>query len=189
MPEKESVFRIRFDTRTIVLMGLLTAIEVVLSRFLSFSVWNMKIGLSFLPIVAAAILLGPLHAGIVGALADFVGAILFPIAAYFPGFTLTAFLMGFVFGLFLRQKQTFLRILGAVAVNQLLLSLLLNSYWISLFYGAPYAGLLPARALQTLILVPLQLIVILALSKALRHLPKPAAAEAGADHGDQTPAA
>ena len=175
MSEHESVFHVRFNTKTVVLMGLLTALEIVLSRFLSFSVWNMKIGLSFLPVAAAAILLGPVQAGLVGGLADLIGALLFPIGAYFPGFTLTAFLMGFVFGIFLRQRQTFVRILCAVGINQLVFSLLLNTFWISLFYGAPFIGLLPARALQTLILVPVQLFTLLALSKALLHLPAPTA--------------
>ena len=50
-------------------IALLTALEIVLSRFLSISMWNTKIGFSFLPIAVAAILFGPLAAGTVGALA------------------------------------------------------------------------------------------------------------------------
>ena len=86
---------------TLTLMGLLTAVEIVLSRFLSISAWNTKIGFAFVPVVIAAILLGPYRAGIVAALADFLGAVLFPIGAYFPGFTLTAFFMGVIYGLLL----------------------------------------------------------------------------------------
>ena len=94
-----------FSTRVLTTLALLTALEIVLSRFLSINAWNTKIGFSFVPIVAAAILYGPAAAGIVGALGDFIGAILFPIGAYFPGFTLTAFLTGCVFGLFLHRKE------------------------------------------------------------------------------------
>ena len=135
----------RFSTRTLTSMALLIALEIVLSRFLSISAWNTKIGFAFVPVVIAAILLGPLYAGIVGAAADFLGALLFPIGAYFPGFTLTAFLMGLCYGLFLYRNQSFPRILGAVAVHQLILSLLLNTLWISLLYGSPYAPLLLSR--------------------------------------------
>lgn len=105
----------KITTKNLTTMALLIALEIILSRFLSLSAWNTKIGFSFVPVVIAAILLGPVYAGIVGALADFIGAILFPIGAYFPGFTLTAFLTGMVYGLFLYKQQSLPRILGAVA--------------------------------------------------------------------------
>ena len=161
------MFKSRFSTRTLTTLALLTAIEIVLSRFLSLSAWNMKIGFSFLPIVAAAILYGPLAAGIVAALGDFVGAILFPIGAYFPGFTLTAFLTGCVFGLFLHEKQGWPQCVAAVGVNQFVLSLFLNTLWISVLYGSPYGPLLAARIVQCVILTAVQLIGIRALARLL----------------------
>ena len=92
--------KMKWNTEAIVLLGVLISTEVVLSRFFSISAWNIKIGFSFLPVVVAALLLGSLQAGIVAGLGDLIGALLFPIGAYFPGFTLTAFLTGIVFGLF-----------------------------------------------------------------------------------------
>jgi len=164
------------DTKTIVAVGLLTAMEIVLSRFCSFAVWNMKIGFAFVPVAAAAVLYGPLAGGAVGALGDFVGAILFPIGAYFPGFTVTAFLMGVTWGLFLHKKQTARRILGAVAVNQLVLSFLLNTLWISVLYGTPYPALLTARAVQTAVLGPVQFATLDVLARTLGRYVKKAAA-------------
>ena len=58
----------KFNTRTLTSLALLTALEIVLSRFLSINAWNIKIGFSFVPIVVAALLFGPLEAGIVAAL-------------------------------------------------------------------------------------------------------------------------
>lgn len=160
----------RFSTRTLTSMALLIALEIVLSRFLSISAWNTKIGFAFVPVVVAAILLGPLYAGIVGAAADFLGALLFPIGAYFPGFTLTAFLMGLCYGLFLFRNQSFPRILGAVAVHQLVLSLLLNTLWISLLYGSPYDPLLVSRLPQCAILAAVQLAVIPLIARLLPQI-------------------
>ena len=157
----------KIPVRTIVYLGVLTALEIVLSRFLSVNAWNLKIGFSFVPVAIAGMLFGPLAGGIVGALGDFLGAILFPIGPYFPGFTLTAFLTGVVFGLFLRKKRTALSVLGSVAVNQLLLSLLLNTLWISVLYGSPYVPLLTTRVVQCAILAPVQFVVLLLLGKAL----------------------
>ncbi len=150
----------RFKTKNNAYLGLLVALEIILSRFLSFNAWNVKIGFNFVPIVVAAMLFGPVSAGIVAALGDFLGAILFPIGAYFPGFTATAFMTGVVFGLFLYKKQTAARTLGSVLINQLVLSLLLNSLWISILYGSPYLPLLATRIIQCAVLGPVQFITI-----------------------------
>ncbi len=160
----------RFNTRTLSLAALLTALEIVLSRFLSISAWNTKIGFAFVPVVLAALLLGPLWAGIVAALADFLGAMLFPVGAFFPGFTLTAFLMGLCYGLFLHRKQSLPRILGAVAVHQLALSLLLNTLWISVLYGSTFGPLLLSRLPQCALLAAVQLALIPALVRLLPRL-------------------
>ena len=162
----------RFTTRTITTLALLTAVEIVLSRFLSLSMWNIKIGFSFLPIVIAAILYGPLEAGIVAALGDFIGAILFPIGAYFPGFTLTAFLTGCVFGFFLKEKQGWPQAVAAVGINQFILSLFLNTLWISVLYDSPYGPLLITRIIQCVILTVVQLICIQAVARMLARYGK-----------------
>ena len=160
----------KFNTRTLAGMAILIALEIILSRFLSISAWNTKIGFAFVPVAVAAMVLGPLEAGIVAALADFLGAILFPVGAFFPGFTLTAFLMGLCYGLFLFKKQSFPRILLAVAVHQLVLSLLLNTLWISVLYGSPYVPLLISRLPQCAILTAVQIVVIHLLVKLLPQL-------------------
>lgn len=159
-----------FNTRTLVTLAILVAMEIVLSRFLSISAWNTKIGFSFIPVAVAAMLYGPVAGGLVGALGDFVGAVLFPIGAYFPGFTLTAFLTGVVFGLFLYREQTVPKIIGAVTVNQCVLSLCLNTLWISILYGSPYGPLFVTRIVQTVILFAVQTVTIIALAKVMPRI-------------------
>ena len=154
------MFKLKFTTRTLTALAMLIAIEVILSRFLSINAWNIKIGFGFVPVVIAAILYGPLAGGIVGALSDFIGALLFPIGTYFPGFTLTSFLMGMIFGLFLYKKQGWLQGLAAVGINQFILSLFLNTLWISMLYGSPYVPLLATRVFQSILLTVVQLICI-----------------------------
>ncbi len=154
----------------LIILAMLTAMEIVLSRFLSVNAWNLKIGFSFLPVVVAAMLYGPLGAAAVAGLGDFLGAILFPIGPYFPGFTATAVLTGLVFGFFLRRKQTLAGTICSVGINQLILSLLLNTLWISILYGNPYWPTLISRIPQCAILIPVQIVVILALAPAMRRL-------------------
>ena len=76
----------KVNARCISMIGVLVALEIVLSRF-TIHTWNLKIGFSFVPVVVAAIFYGPLAAGLVGAIGDILSAVLFPVGAFFPGFT------------------------------------------------------------------------------------------------------
>ena len=156
--------------RDLIVMGLLVAIEVILSRFLSVNAWNMKIGFNFIPVVVAAVLYGALPAGIVAAMGDFIGAILFPIGAYFPGFTFTAFLTGLVFGAFLHKSQKLERVLASVLINQLILGLWLNSFWISMLYGTEYLPLLLTRIPQCVVLCVVQTLGIRLIAPAVLRI-------------------
>ena len=161
-----------FNTKMLVTLALLIAMEIVLNRFLSINAWNLKIGFSFVPVVLAAMLFGPIHAAIVGGVGDLVGALLFPIGAYFPGFTLTAALMGLVWGLFLHKKHNLTNTVISVAINQLILGLFLNTYWISVLYGSAYWPLFDTRILQAGILLLVQVIVIAAMGEFVPRLKK-----------------
>lgn len=158
----------KVNPRTIAQLAILVALEVVLSRFLSINLWSNKIGFAFVPIAVTAMLYGPVTTGVTAAVADLIGALLFPSGAFFPGFTLTAFLNGMVFSLALHNKQTAPRILLAVVIRELGFSLFLNTLWLSIMYSSPYWPLLTtARLWQCLIMVPVQFTVILVISKAL----------------------
>ncbi len=155
--------------RTIVWLALFTALFIVLERFLSINVWNMRIGFAFIALAMAGMLYGPLAAGLVGAAGDILGMLLFPTGPYFPGFTLNAFLTGAVFGLFLYKGMTVKRMIGAVAVTQLILSLFVQTLWISMTYGAPYIGLLPVRLTQCLVMIPVQLMSLYLIGRPLAN--------------------
>ena len=157
-------------TKRLTTLAILVAMHIILSRFLSYSVWNMKIGFDFLPVAVAAVLYGPAGAAVVGALGDFVGAILFPIGPYFPGYTFSAALSGAVLGAFLHQHQPLPRVLGAVAVNQWLISLLLTSFWISFTNLTPYWPMVWTRVPQCAIMTVLQIPVLMLLPRLLRSI-------------------
>lgn len=138
----------KMSVRSVSVIGLLVAMEIILARF-SIHTWNLKIGFSFVPIVVAAIFYGPVAGGLVGAIGDVVSAVLFPVGAYFPGFTLTAFLTGAVFGWFFRKNITVINVILSVLAVQVLISQFLNTYWISFLYGGPYWPLFMTRIYQT----------------------------------------
>ena len=157
----------KMNTKRVVTAGILSELNIILSRFLSINAWNLKIGFTFVSVVIAAYFFGPIFGAIVAGLGDFLGATLFPIGAYFPGFTFTAVLAGLLYGVLLHKKQSAVRIAAAVAVDQLVLSLLLNSLWISILYGSPFVPLLATRAVQCLVMIPVMFVGILAITKML----------------------
>ncbi len=157
----------KIDVKTMVCCAALIAAAIVLSRFLSINAWNLKIGFTFIPVFLAGYLYGPAKGAAVGGLADLVGALLFPIGAYFPGFTLTCALQGVTYGIFLRKKQTQVRILISVLIIQLVLGLLLNTFWISILYGSSFEALLATRIVQCLIMIPVEFVVIGAMTRLL----------------------
>ena len=157
----------RFNVRLIVTMALMVALHVVLVRFLSINTETLRIGFGFVPIFVTAVLYGPMAAGIVAVLADVVGATLFPSGPFFPGFTLTAFCTGLTFGLLLHKKQTVIRIAASTAINQLLLGLLVNTFWLSILYDTPFLERMYLRIPQCFILIAVEFVVMSALSRAL----------------------
>ncbi|MCL1828328.1 MAG: folate family ECF transporter S component [Oscillospiraceae bacterium] len=146
------------SVRSVSRAAALAAAEVALSRFLSVNTFNMKIGFGFVPIVLCAVMLGPVWAAAVYALSDFLGAVLFPIGPYFPGFTLTAALSGLAFGFFLyrREVRIFPHVIGAVFTSCVVLGLGLNTLWIALLYEKAIWAIIPGRLLQCVILISAQ---------------------------------
>ena len=139
---------------------MLVAVHVLLSRILSVNAWNIKIGLAFLPVYAAAYLYGPWVAALVGGIGDLVGALAFPIGPYFPGFTLSCALTGVIFGLLLKGGKPFKSVVLAAAADQVIVGLLMNTFWISLLYGSPFLQLMEIRSIQAAIMFVLETVVI-----------------------------
>lgn len=157
----------KISVKNITLMAMLIAIEIVLSRFCSVQAWNVKIGFAFIAPVTAAILMGPVQAVVVAGVADLLGAIMFPIGPYFPGFTLNSCLNGLVWGLFLHKKPSIPKAAIAVGINQFIIGLFLTTFWISVLYGSPYVSLLPVRFTQACILFVAQFVTISVLEEVL----------------------
>lgn len=164
------MFKTKQGVKTLATVAVMVAAEIVLSRFLSISTYSIKIGFGFLPIAIVAMLYGPLWAAAAAGTADFLGAVLFPIGPYFPGFTLTALLTGAVFGVFLHRQRNFPRVLAAVVTNNVVLSLLVNTLWISILYGKGFLALLPGRIIQCLVLMVVQTVVLWFVSIRVTHL-------------------
>ena len=144
----------KFSLRTLCEVAALVALEVVLTRFCGINVLTTKIGFGFIPMALCGMLFGPLWAAGAYAVADIIGTLLFPVGAYFPGFTLTAALMGATFGFFLHNKpevKFFPHMALTIFVYAIVLSYGVNTFWITMLYGSTYTARLLTRLPQCLV--------------------------------------
>lgn len=100
------------------------------------------------------------------ALANILGMLLFPKFTFFPGFVLTAFLVGLVFGYaFHNQTPRLSHILLSNLIVTMVLYLGLNSLWLHLMYQTPWLPLLSGRFVQELITFPVYSVLLFLLFK------------------------
>lgn len=145
---------------SLVLASLFATISIVLTQFLSFYIPflgnnSVRIGFGHVPLLLAGLLLGPFWGAATGAVADFLGATIFPFGGgYFPGFTVTALLTGLIPGLFRRYtgyaKLNWLHLLFITLVTEVVASIFINTLWLSLMYGMDYWATLLVRLPVTL---------------------------------------
>lgn len=156
----------KITTRVLVRAAFLTALSIVLTRFLSIiapvgGAGTIRIGFGGIPIFISGILFGPTVGGITGVAADLIGVLINPMGQFHPGFTFSSFLGGAVPGLFAlyfrrRPKNgsyvTFSRVILVKIVLGILTGLILNPIWLIGLYGkASIIASYPFRILNTVL--------------------------------------
>lgn len=150
--------------RVIVMMGLLIALDVIASSFLTIKTPIVKVGLSFVPISFTGMIFGPVLGGVGALISDIVQYLLFPAGAYIPGLSISSALSGLIYGFFLYGKRPAVwRVLVSVSISKVFLSILLNTFWLYLTMpGKTFEVLLLSRLPNNLILIPIQTVIIYA---------------------------
>lgn len=93
------------NLKSVIMAALLVALHTVFAMFLSIQVTDsLRISVSFIANVAAGCLFGPVMGFVCGGIGDIIQFILKPTGPYFPGWTLSAALAGFIYGVFLYKK-------------------------------------------------------------------------------------
>ena len=157
----------KINTRKLALSAMLITLDLVLTRVLAINTPLMKIGFGFAAVAVSAMLYGPFWAMLTAALGDIVGALLIPVGAFFPGFTLTAAVTGLIYGLCLYgHRGSVARPIVAALLNCLLVTLLCNTALIAYISGNSYAVLFTARIVQFFVMFPLESLVMIALNKS-----------------------
>ena len=154
------------------LLAMFIALQIVLSKFLMLQLApSIRLSIDSVPILLAGIWFGPLAGGLVGALGDFLGTMLFPTAGtYFPPLTIAFFVIGLTAGLLsrvVRAKNAFLRIALIVIPAEIVGSYLSKSLALSFLIDAPFTALLAARALPVFIVMTVNTFLVFLLNKLI----------------------
>ncbi len=142
----------RMSTKMLVTLALLSAVEVVLARFIvPMPNPTMRFSIEAVPIILAGLLFGPAAGAVVGVVGDAVGT-LFSGYGYNPVFAVPPLLIGLSAGLLrflVDKKLSYLRVLITFLPAVALGSVLWQSYWLSFFYGThSFVWFLGSRAVQ-----------------------------------------
>lgn len=143
---------------TLAVCGMMIAVDVVLARLASLNTEVSRFGLALFVVAIVARLYGPVAAMTVHGISDIIGAIVFPNGPYFPGFTVTAVLIGLIYGVMFYRSVNWWRILVAVLGAQVVCTLCLNTLWLSILMDKSFWVFLPGRLIQAAITTPIQLV-------------------------------
>lgn len=172
----------KINVRTMVKAGFLVAISIVMTRFVyimlapaGFQV--LRISFGYVPLMLSGLLFGPIVGGLTGLAADLIGFLVNPMGPYHPGFTISSVLWGLIPGLVfivlkgkkrLVESYSLKNIVLAVTIASIIVSLILDTYWLSKLYGKGFLILLPTRVVAALISIPLNSIILRTLVKHLK---------------------
>lgn len=168
----------KINTITMVQAGFLVSISLIFTRFLVFMPTNtLRIGFGDLPIMLSGFLFGPIVGGITGAAADLIGIAINPMGPPHLGLTFSSMMWGVIPALFVmlarsrnRQPYSKLNVFVAVTVSIVIISLGLNTFWLSRLYGDGFFVMFPTRLVSGLVNIPIQSLVLFNLLKYLKNM-------------------
>lgn len=174
--KKRGVFEMKkskFSTQQLVMGGLLLALAVIVSyqNIYLYPPHSGRITLQFIPIIYGGILLGPQVGLLIGALQDPLTYFLTPGSpgTYFPGFMLTSMLMGFFPGFIIKSiRDAKMWNITLVAFVSYIITMGLDSLWLSILMGKAYLYFLTTRAIPNLVQVAITVAVLMVLVKRVK---------------------
>ncbi|AGX44822.1 folate family ECF transporter S component [Clostridium saccharobutylicum] len=144
------------NVRNLVTASLLITIKLILDLFTIQISPVLHLSFEFLASSTIGMLFGPVGGAVCGGLSDIINYIINPKGVFFPGFTISAMVLGMIYGTLLyKKKVTFIRCIIAEILVVLIVDIILNTFFLSLLYGKAFALLLPARAFKNVVMIPI----------------------------------
>ena len=140
-----------WSSRTIVMLGLMMAVTIILTRFLAINVGGwFRLSLGSVSTILTGMWFGPAAGFIAGAAADVIGLMISPSGGWLPLITLSAAMWGVIPALMTglvkgSRNRKILMICLSVIITSVVCQLVLTTLALVSLYGV---SILPGRALQ-----------------------------------------
>ncbi len=166
----------RLTTKKLVLASFLAALNIILTRFASIMLagGSIRLGFGSIPLILSGILLGPFGGALTGVVSDLLGVLILSQGAFHPGFTLSSALTCIIPGLVVmihpKKRFSFTTIAISNILVYVVISLGLNSYWLSQLFGDAFIAVMAGRALAQGIVTVISTFLIYGLCKYIKVL-------------------
>lgn len=164
----KDVFRLpEMNARLLSTSALLLALDVILYK-IAIGPAYFQVTFGFLSMALMGYLYGPIWAGFLETLSNTLNFTIFGSGTFQVAFLITAFLGGFINGLFLYHKK--INLLSVIAAQLLIMipvSLFINSWLMSVLFGADFKVIFLGRVIRNMIQIPIQITVVYSFIKAL----------------------
>lgn len=159
-------------TRTIVIAGLLSALNVILGMFdIPIIPQTLYLSFGFVSVSSMGYLCGPFVCGIAGAICDILKFLVNPQGAFFLGFTINELLAGIIYGAFLyHKKPNILRCLACKFTVNIAINVLLTPLWLHMMYGKAWVVYASTRILKNIVLLPIECLVMFYILKFVERI-------------------
>lgn len=186
------------STLSVVICAMMAALSIILSYTTSFYITpTIKVGFSGLPNRLIDHMFGPVVGAVFGGVMDVLKFLIKPDGGFFFGYTLTAIVGGFIYGLFYYRLQikkpldieienttrtkviwawmkvnakTILLIFIANALVKVICNIGMNTLWTSMTSGKAWLALIPTRLAKNLIQIPIDTVLHFVLLKLFCQL-------------------
>ena len=151
---------LKVELRDLVLLGIIVAMKIILSRF-TVGTTIVHVSLGFIGSAMLGYLFGPVWGIVGGGIGDLVSSALFGNqGGFFLGFTLSAMVGPFIYGLVFYQKPVKIwRIILATLLVTVVVNIGLNTLWVHLLYGMDFRVALIQRIPKEAITPWLEMII------------------------------
>lgn len=145
------------NLKSISICAMFMALSVLLGS-LSFQITpTIKVGLAFICNSMIGLMFGPVTGAVFGGVSDILKYLVAPTGVFFPGFTISAVLGGFIYGVGMYKKPvSILRCAITKFIVVVVVNIILNSIWLRIMYQTPIEYLLTTRIIKELIMYPIE---------------------------------
>ncbi|MCF0158534.1 MAG: folate family ECF transporter S component [Veillonella sp.] len=156
------------NTALVTQTGVFITLTILMSYIFAIHTTFIHITFGFIPTALFSIMHGPLRAGIMAGIASCIGMFFFGKGVFFPGFILSDFLTGAVYGYFLYKKPITIK---TICIPELIVTICihlgLNTLWLTIFYDKAMSAIFMGRLIKNIICFPLEVGLIFIIYKTL----------------------